>query len=196
MDAEWKKRVLAEMGIEDYVELGLGEIILLLVALGGKPLQGLESLHLMLFLYPYVDSGEKLLFAAPYSAKVERELLRLEREGLVTRRSGHRNGRLTVSLVATQRGAERAKMLASKLRRSYVVFRGFAVRRGVEVLEELESLKKVYNGLGFLDVGVRIASLILSGDERVLSRFSSEELPALRIYAKALLEELKRLRRQ
>jgi len=187
----WKRRVLEDMGVSEYVELGLGEVILLLAALDGKPLLGLESLHLMLFLYPYVDSGERLLFLAPYSAKAERELLRLEREGLITRRSGRVDGRLRVILVATQRGGERSKTLAARLRRGYAVFGGFAVRRGAEVLDELAALKRVYNGLGFVEAGVRIASLILAGDERVVSRFSTEELPALRLYAKAFLEELK-----
>lgn len=191
---EWKRGVLRDMGVRDYVELGLRDVILLLVHLGGEPVYGLESLHLMLFLYPYVESGERLLLAAPFSPKVEKELLWLEREGLVERRREYRGGRGVVALVETRRGAGRARALAARLRDGHVLLRGFAVRRGLDVLGELEALKETYNGLGVLEVAERLASLAVKGDERVLSAVEGAEVPALRLYAKNFLKELERLR--
>ncbi len=188
---EWKNEVLSQMGVGSVLELSLGDAILLLLYLGGEPIYGVEALHTVLFLYPYFDSGEELLLLAPYSRKVDRLLAEMEREGLVERRVEYRGDRVVTAFLLTGRGRERAKSLASRIRRSFVLLRGFAARRGFQVLEELESLKHTYNGLDVLEIGEKLSRLIVSGDQRVLGALGGD-VAAYRLYAKAFLSALER----
>ncbi|MFZ8854634.1 MAG: hypothetical protein ACO2OQ_00515, partial [Thermofilaceae archaeon] len=68
----------------------------------------------------------------------------------------------------TERGVAEARELTAQLSSSWVVLGGLAVRRGSEVISELEALKKTYNGRSPLELLKLLVSKLEAEGENVI----------------------------
>ncbi|MCC6059617.1 MAG: hypothetical protein LM563_05180, partial [Thermofilum sp.] len=67
-----------------------------------------------------------------------------------------------------ERGVAEARKLTAQLSSSWVVLAGLAVRRGSEVISELEALKKTYNGRSPLELLKLLVSKLEAEGENVI----------------------------
>lgn len=163
---EWKAELLKQVNLNPFREVGLRDLVLLfLLSDGRSPVFGEEIIHLCLFLYPYVDAPLSPSLIFPRLSEVDKVLESLEAEGFIERKTEFTRGRYTAVVRLTERGVVEARKLYGQLQDSWVVLRGVAVRRGVDVLGELEALKKTYNGRGPLELlKLLITKLEAEGD--------------------------------
>lgn len=163
---EWKAEVLKRLNLNPLYEVGPRELVLLfLLSDGRSPVLGEEVIHLCFFLYPYVDTPLSPSLILPRLSEIDKTLEALEAEGLIERRTEFVRGRYTAVVRLTERGVAEAKKLQGQLQSSWIILRGVAVRRGVEVLGELEALKKTYNGRSPFELfGLLISKLEAEGD--------------------------------
>lgn len=199
MDA-WKKEQLKDMGVSEVYEPELEEWILLVLYLDGKkPIYGPEVLHFLFFMYPYVDARFVPMLFAPYSPDIEKALAALEQKGLVDRRTELINGRVTASIHLSLKGELRSKNLAKRLERGWIASRGFVVRKGADILQELEAIKKTYNGKSLIELLQLLASKIEAEKENVLLNLpgsSGDIVDVVVKYARDFQRDLSRVRRR
>ena len=193
---KWRLSILERMGLRQVHKPSLEEWVLLLLYLDGKkPVYGMETLHYIFFIYPYVDARFSTLLFAPYSPELEKSVLNLERERLIDRRAEFLNGRITTAFFLTNKGAERAKKTFFKFRESWLLLKGFIVRKGEDVVNELEALKKTYNGKSLLELLRLLASKVEAERESLFLNTEIKDqktLDALLNYARTFLKEMKR----
>ncbi|MEM0222953.1 MAG: hypothetical protein QXS92_02340 [Thermofilum sp.] len=163
---EWKAELLKRLNLDPFHEIGPRELVLLfLLSDGRSPVVGEEVIHLCFFLYPYVDTPLSPSIILPRLSEIDRTLEALEAEGLVERRTEFVRGRYASVIRLTERGTAEAKKLQGQVQSSWIILRGMAVRRGVEILGELEALKKTYNGRSPLELlGLLVSKLEAEGD--------------------------------
>ncbi|RLE59918.1 MAG: hypothetical protein DRJ35_04635 [Thermoprotei archaeon] len=197
---DWKRDQLKNMGIKEIYEPTLEEWILLTLYLDGKkPIYGLEVLQFIFFMYPYVNARFTPLFFAPYSPDIEKVLVELEQKGLVDRRTEFINGRISPAIYLTTKGEYRSKNLFKKLHSGWIVSKGFVIRIGTEILQELEALKKTYNGKSLVELLQLLASKIEAERENVFLNLpgDSENIIDTAIkYAREFLKDIRRLKRK
>ena len=144
----WKAEVLKGMGLE-WLELLPEEWLLLLLSLDDyEPLLGEESLHTILFLYPYSPFNFTPLLITVYSREVSNALMALVSKGLVRRGLEFREAMPVEVIRVTAAGRREGLRLIDRVRRSWLLLRGFVVKRGKQVIDELTALKRTYNGRG------------------------------------------------
>ena len=144
--SDWKRGVLGKLGL-DCMELTPEDWVLALLYVDGKSrLMGEASLHTIFFLYPYPSFKFTTLLVTVYSEELHRVLNDLINRGLVRKKIEYINGRLVDTYFLTERGSAAAAGLVNEMTRRWVMLDGFIVREGRRILEELESLKRTYNG--------------------------------------------------
>ncbi len=166
---EWKVEVLKQANLGQFYELGVRELVLLFILSdGGSPVAGEEVLHMCLFLYPYIDASLSPSLLLPRISEIEKAVEALEAEGLVERRLELVEGRYADVLRLTERGVAEAKRLHRQVQASWVVLRGVTVRRGADVLGELEALKRTYNRRSAFELFKLLVSKLESEGENIL----------------------------
>lgn len=166
---EWKFEVLNQLNLTPFHELGLRDLVLLfLLSDGRSPVLGEEVIHLCFFLYPYVDTPLSPSLILPRLSEVDKVLDSLESEGLIERRTEFIKGRYALVIRLTERGVAEARKVYGQITGSWVVLRGMAVRKGVEVLSELEALKKSYNGRSPFELLKLLVSKLEAEGENIL----------------------------
>jgi DNA-binding MarR family transcriptional regulator len=167
--SDWKAEVLRQANLVPWSPIGLRELTLLFLAADGRsPVTGEEVIHLSFFFYPYAEArlSPSLLF--PRLEELDKVLDSLEAEGLIERSVEPFRGRLTTVIRLTERGVAEARKLTAQLSSSWVVLAGLAVRRGSEVISELEALKKTYNGRSPLELLKLLVSKLEAEGENVI----------------------------
>uniref|UniRef100_A0A7C1P0J0 Uncharacterized protein n=1 Tax=Thermofilum pendens TaxID=2269 RepID=A0A7C1P0J0_THEPE len=192
---DWKADVLKQVNLVPWSPIGLRELTLLFLAADGRsPVMGEEVIHVSLFLYPYVEArlSPSLLF--PRLEELDKTLDALEEEGLIERRVEPVKGRFATVIRLTERGALEARKLAAQIAGSWVVLGGLVVRRGSEVISELEALKKTYNGRSTLELLKLLVSKLETEGENIiwhLRGVDEKKAQSLISASKQLSKELK-----
>lgn len=146
VEVNWKLDMLREMGVTP-VNLRPRDWVLLLLYTGGRnPIKGEESFHLTLFMMQCPPATFKTLLLSVFSPEIHHAVEQLVEEGLIRREYKYEGSKLVEIYSLSPRGAEEASKLVERVGGSYVLIGGTAVRKGDEVLSELEALKKTYNG--------------------------------------------------
>uniref|UniRef100_A0A7C4BA29 Uncharacterized protein n=1 Tax=Thermofilum pendens TaxID=2269 RepID=A0A7C4BA29_THEPE len=192
---DWKAEILKQTNLAPWSSVGLRELTLLFLAADGRsPVAGEEVIHVSLFLYPYAEArlSPSLLF--PRLEELDKILDSLEAEGLIERKVEPFRGRLATVIRLTERGAAEARKLAAQLSSSWVVLGRLAVRKGSEVLSELEALKKTYNGRSPLELlKLLVSKLEAEGEDIIwhLKGVDEKKIQSLISVSKQLSKELK-----
>jgi len=143
----WKKRVLENFRLGKVYEPRLEDYILLLLYLDGRtPIYGEEVVHFILTIYPYAEVELSPSFFLPYSAIIENKLGELIEKKLAYRLKQNYRGTEKNIIKITEGGSDEARRLFKLFSESWLLVHNTVLRQGSEVLNELEALKKTYNG--------------------------------------------------
>ncbi|ABL78186.1 PadR family transcriptional regulator [Thermofilum pendens] len=199
-EADWKVGVAGEMGLTPVREPSLDDFVLLLLYLDGRtPIYGEEIIHFILAIYPFVSLRLSPSLYLPYFEAVSEALRRLEERGFIFRsRQAYRDGERRVVRL-TETGSDEARKIFKAFSESWLLMRGVALRRGSEVLGELEALKKTYNGKGLVELARLLASKVEGDGASALNHLEgvSKEWVEYFVYLlKRLSKELKPTSRQ
>ena len=149
---DWKQGVLKRMGI-DCIELSLDDWIILFLASDG--FRGIDSglkIHLMIFLYPFINVKFRPTFLGVFSKDVEYAIRNLISLGYVKKVHRYANG-LKYEYVLTEKGRTRAIYLMSFLANKWILSSDkLIIKPGKNVLWEIESIKRTYNGRSNLTI--------------------------------------------
>jgi len=161
---DWKVDVLKQANLVPWSLVGLKELTLLFLAADGRSPVSEEVIHMCLFLYPYVEARLSPSILFPRLEELDKILDDLHMQGLIER-GGEEKGSV---IRLTEKGAAEARKLARQLADSWVLLGGFVVRKGSEVLGELEAMKKAYNGRGPLELLKLLASKLETEGENYI----------------------------
>jgi len=129
-----------------YVRPTKEELLLVLLALDNyRPIKGVLRLQFMCFMYHYF--GFKFVFGpcGPYSLELMESLQRLISEGLVkVYVSLDSGGSVVKTFSLTDRGRRVAAAALDRIRSNNVLLEGVVVRRGSDVVSEMEAIKRTY----------------------------------------------------
>ncbi len=197
---DWHFEIAEKLELAPIYEPVLDDFLLLFLYLDGRtPFYGEETLHLCFFLYPYVSVKASPSVFLPFSQEIEDAILRLRAKDLVEEGKDFRGGRYVSMLKLSDIGVSEARKVFSTFANSWILLNGFVLRRGSEVLSELEALKKTYNGKSPLEL-LRVMALKIDSEGEVIIKrlgFSSERQGKMIIdMAKQLARELKILMRE
>jgi DNA-binding PadR family transcriptional regulator len=146
-ERSWKSEVLEYIKLGKMYEPKPEDFVLLLAYLDGKsPIYGDEVLHFIVAIYPYVEVSLSPSFFLPFSAEVERTLKNLLDRKLVARTKQLYRGSERNIIKITEEGVDDARRLLKLFSDNWLLLRKTVVRPGLEVVNELEALKKTYNG--------------------------------------------------
>lgn len=159
-----------------YIRPRKEELLLLLLTLNNnKPIKGILRLHYMCFLYHYF--GFKFIFGpcGPYSIELMNMLKNLINNGLVRVYIAlDSKGNLVKTFSLTDYGRRVAAATLDRIRRHNVLLEDVVVRKGSEVVSEIEAIKKTYYNKPLTFILLRILQLIkrewpywVEADERV-----------------------------
>ncbi|WP_460025147.1 hypothetical protein [Infirmifilum sp. SLHALR2] len=200
MSQDWRLEVAKEIGLTPVFAPTHEDFTLLLLYLDGRtPSYGEEVLHVILFLYPYVPLSASPSVFIPFSSDIERSLASLKEKGLIEEKMEFRSGRYVNSIRLTDRGVAEARKVYSAFSNSWVLLNGLVLRKGADVIAELEALKKTYNDKSPLELLKVLASKAESEGEAFVKRFrlQSERQEKLVLgIAKQLSRDLKLLTRE
>ncbi len=200
MSEDWQLELAKKIGLTPVYTPSHEDFVLLLLYLDGRtPLYGEEVLHVILFLYPYVPLSSSPSIFLPFSPDIEKSVISLRDRGLIEEKTEFRGGRHVNAIRLTDRGVAEARKVFSAFSSSWVLVHGFVLRKGSDVVSELEALKKTYNDKSPLELLKVIASKVESEGEAFVKRFrlQSERHEKLVIgIAKQLARDLKLLTRE
>jgi len=159
-----------------YIRPRKEELLLLLFTLdNNRPIKGLLRLHYICFLYHYF--GFKFIFGpcGPYSVELMETLKSLIDNGLVrVYISLDPKGNLVKTFSLTDQGRRVAATTLDRVRRHNVLLENVVVRRGSEVVSEIEAIKRTYHDKPLTFILLRILRLMrkewpywIEVDERV-----------------------------
>ncbi|MEM1509511.1 MAG: hypothetical protein QW291_07625 [Thermofilaceae archaeon] len=186
MEINWKLDMLKEMGVTP-INLRPRDWVLLLLHVGGRnPIKGEESFHTTLFMMQCPPVVFKTLLLSVFSPEIHQAIEHLIEEGLIKREYKYEGSKLIEIYSLSPLGVEEASRLAEKASGSYMFIGGAAIRKGDDVLSELEALKKTYNGRG-LKEGLK---LIL---DKLGSKVSDFESPLEAFCDSSELDYMKKL---
>ncbi|QOJ79542.1 hypothetical protein IG193_03535 [Infirmifilum lucidum] len=200
MPEDWQLELSKKIGLTPVYTPSHEDFVLLLLYLDGRtPLYGEEALHVILFLYPYVPLSSSPSIFLPFSPDLEKSLISLKDRGLIEEKTEFRGGRHVNTIRLTDRGVAEARKVFSEFSNSWILVHGFVLRKGSEVISELEALKKTYNDKSPLELLKVIASKVESEGDAFVKRLrlQSERHEKLVIgIAKQLARDLKVLTRE
>ena len=180
MVEDWKREVLDKAGI-DWVELDEREWIILLLGLDGQaPIIGEHVFHVIFFLYPLAPFDVRPLFLTPFSPRVRKALTSLIRDGLIQRELEVVKGSLVDTYSLTRYGREAYAKLMRKVEGKWLLLSKFVVKPSKTVLEDLESLKRTYNGRTPKSLLRAILSKVRGDNAILTARLGEEALDYLR----------------
>jgi len=144
-----------------YIEVGSEEWPLVLLALDNySPIRGTARFHMICCLYHYLGYKYEGLICGPFSYELDNALRRLNEEYLIRIRMGINSFRTPVKVYElTEAGKIRANRIIAKIRRNNILLEKIVIRRGSEVLSELEAIKKTYKDKPLLFILNRILKL-------------------------------------
>lgn len=196
---DWRIETAIKLGLAPVYTPAVEDFVLLfLYADGRSPVYGEEILHAALFLYPYIPLKLSPSVFLPLSSDIENSLQTLKEKGLVEERREYRSGGHVVSLRLTDKGVAEAKRLFSAFSGGWVLLNGFVLRRGSEVISEIEALKKTYNGRSALELLKLLAAKLESEGDAFLKRLELQGRSGKVVLeiAKQLARDLKVLTRE
>lgn len=177
---EWKKSVLERTGIE-YVILSDEEWITLLAgADSSTPILGEYTFHYIFFLYPFSPFNFKTLLVAPYSEQLDKCLKRMVDGGILTKEIKAVDAMIAEAFKLSPRGSSVYRNLKSRIYRKQILINNYVLRPAVNVLNELESLKKTYNGRELLKLLTLIIAKIKSSDIALELHLKKHEMQYLK----------------
>jgi len=145
-----------------YIHPKKEELLLLLLALdNNKPIKGILRLHYMCFLYHYF--GFKFVFGpcGPYSIELMDALKKLIDNGLVrVYISLGLRGNLVKTFSLTDYGRRIAAATLDRIRRHNILLENVVIRKGSEVVSEIEAIKKTYYDKSLTFILLRILQLV------------------------------------
>ncbi|MEZ0345988.1 MAG: hypothetical protein ABWK01_05515 [Infirmifilum sp.] len=198
--SNWRVELAQQLGLVPVYTPVTEDFVLLLLYLDGRaPFYGEEILHLCFFLYPYVRVKASPTLFIPLSSDVEKAVLSLKEKGLVEERKEFRGGRYVNTVRLSDQGVSEARKVFSTFANSWILTNDFVLRKGAEMISELEALKKTYNDKTPLELLKVLASKIDSEGEAFVKRLNLESERRERMIidiGKQLLRDLKLLTRE
>jgi len=177
---QWKREVLEKMGIE-WVELSDREWLILLLGIDGKsPIVGEHVFHTIFFLYPLSPFDVKPLFVVPYSPDIAKLIAELRKQGVVERRLEVVKNELVDVYSLTTQGATQFAELLRKLRGRWVLLDGLVAKPAERLIEELEALKRTYNGKSPKSILRLLLNKVRSEDTVVTARIGKDAVEYLK----------------
>lgn len=173
---DWKLSVMKKIGLTP-ISLSARDWALLLLYAGGQaPVRGEEHFHTTLFMMQCSPLSFKTLLLSVFSPELHEAIEELVVENLVERSHEREGGRFAEVYKLSQKGSLEARRLAETVKESWVLVDNIVTRQGKEILEELEALKKTYNGKGLVEWMRIFFEKLETPDNFIESRFSKGEV--------------------
>ena len=181
MEIGWKSEVLRKMGIE-WITLSRDEWIILLLGLDGRaPIVGEHVFHTVFFLYPFSPFDVKPLFLTPFSPEIFALLRRLGEEGIIEKGAEIVRGEFVDIYSLTDRGLSRYRDITRRGKNRWVLLKGFVAKPFTQVAEELEALKRTYNGRSPKSILKVLLSKARSEDPVLMAQLGERSVEFLRL---------------
>lgn len=180
VNERWKESVLKKAGLE-YITLTEEEWILLLAgADASSPILGEYTFHYIFFLYPFSPFNFKTLLITPYSEQLDKCLKRMIEGGILVKEIKVVNTMVTEAYKLSLRGSTVYRSLKNRIYKKHILINDYLVRPVANVLNELESLKKTYNGRELLKLLTLTVAKVKSGDLALELHLKEHEIQYLK----------------
>ena len=180
VNERWKESVLKKTGLE-YITLTEEEWILLLAgADASSPILGEYTFHYIFFLYPFSPFNFKALLITPYSEQLDKCLKRMIEGGILVKEIKVVNTMVTEAYKLSLRGSTAYRNLKNRIYKKHILINDHLVRPVANILNELESLKKTYNGKELLKLLTLTIAKVKSGDLALELHLKEHEMQYLK----------------
>ena len=180
VNERWKESVLKKTGLE-YITLTEEEWILLLAgADASSPILGEYTFHYIFFLYPFSPFNFKALLITPYSEQLDKCLKRMIEGGILVKEIKGVNTMVTEAYKLSLRGSTAYRNLKNRIYKKHILINDHLVRPVANILNELESLKKTYNGKELLKLLTLTIAKVKSGDLALELHLKEHEIQYLK----------------
>ncbi len=180
VNERWKESVLKKTGLE-YITLTEEEWILLLAgADASSPILGEYTFHYIFFLYPFSPFNFKALLITPYSEQLDKCLKRMIEGGILVKEIKVVNTMVTEAYKLSLRGSTAYRNLKNRIYKKHILINDHLVRPVANILNELESLKKTYNGKELLKLLTLTIAKVKSGDLALELHLKEHEIQYLK----------------
>lgn len=177
---EWKKSVLEKAGLQYITLTGEEWVLLLAGADSSSPILGEYTFHFIFFLYPFSPFNFKTLLIAPYSEQLDKCLKRMLDGGILIKEIKVVNTMVTEAYKLSLKGNTVYRNLKNKIYKKQVLINNHIVRPVANVLNELESLKKTYNGRELFKLLKLLIAKVKNNDFALELRLQDHEIQYLK----------------